>query len=479
MSSPLGLSSADVSGVEALGFRLSEDADIDTMRILFRRCFGEEPDPERLALANRLGILTAGGDLVAGAVVELLPGNTAYFWLLAVREQDRGRGVGRQLFSAVVHWSRARGCKAIRLKTYRRWRGIRPLLIRGGWAMTAAELSDRNDRVGEVWQKPLTFERIPVVVIGGNPQGRGGEWANNILSAHELWDLRAIVDPDPAVRAHWEGRGGETFPDIHALPNPEKISAAVIAVPPSLSAPIQKACFGYGWAVLVEKPLAASLSELVALQGELSVRQARFVPGVQRRSHPSYVALKALLHGVEIRKLSIRIALGKPPGGSLGGHRADSRLCRGGALIDIGYHALDLAHFLIGESLEIVSCSLLDQGDIARGIESAADVLCRAGRTWVRIQVDRHGESKREEIIADTSSGMWTAGREKVVAPDNSVAYECAGSWSLAENGRLAELAIACSGRNPSPPDLWEHISAFGIIERAYGLADQLGVKGT
>ena len=479
MSAPLGFSSDAVGEIEALGFRLSQDADIDAMQLLFRACFGEEPDRGRLALANRFGVLTAEGNLVACAVVELLPDYIAYFWLLAVREADRGHGVGRMLFSAVVDWSRAHGCRAIRLKTYSRWKRLRPLLLKGGWSMAAAELSDRNDRVGEVWQKPLSSERIPVVVVGGNPKGRGGEWANNILSAPELWELRAIVDPDPAVQAHWSAEGIPVFSDLQALPHPENISAAVVAVPPGLSAGIQKTCFAHGWAALVEKPLAASLSELMDLQEDFYRLSGRLVPGVQRRSHPSYVALKALLEGSKIQRLSIRITLGKPPGGSLSGHRADSRLCRGGALIDLGYHALDLAHFLVGEPLEMVACSLRDQGDVAKGIESAADVLGRAGRTWVRIQVDRHGDSKSEEVVADTAEGSWVADRERVIAPDKSVAYSCAGSWSLAENGRLSELAVCCSGGPLRPADLWEHISAFGIIEHAYGLADQLGVRGT
>lgn len=478
MPPPSPFDRGDGSNSRAADFQISHEIDGAALGELFDVCFGEKADSERLERAHRLAVFSSDGRLLAGVAVELLDDDTGYLWLLAVSEANRGQGIGRTLLEAAVGWCRTQGCRAVRLKTYHRWQEMRQLLAQAGWAVLSADLSDRYDRVGETWQIPIVFERIPVVVIGGNPQGRGGEWANNIISAPQAWDLRAIVDPDHDVRAHWENLGVAAFPDIVSLPCPEEISAAVIAVPPSLSAKIQRSCFQQGWAVLVEKPLAASLSELVALQDDLTSCKARLVAGVQRRSHPSYVALKALLHGAVIRRLSIRIFLGRPLGDSLGGHRADSRLCRGGALIDLGYHALDLAHFLIGEPLEMVSCSLMDRGDVARGIESAADVLGRAGQTWVRIQVDRHGSSKSEEVVAETTAGTWMADREKVVSPENTVAFSCSGSWSLAEKGRLSDLAIACSGGATRPVDLWEHMSAFGIVEQAYGLASQLGVKG-
>ena len=460
------------------GLQFSEEVSPTCLRELFETSFGEAPDEQRLCMAKRFGLISKDGSLVAGGVLEIPTQDIAYLWLLAVAEPHRNAGLGGQLLQHLVNWCRANGFRAVRVKSYRRWQSMRHLLVRDGWAMISAELSDWNDRVGEIWMKPLNKDRIPIVVIGGNPEGRGGEWAKTILATKAVWELRAVIDPDKVVQEHWNAAGIKTYSEINELTDPEKIEAAIVAVPPKYCAEIQKNCFEHGWCTLAEKPLAASLSELMKLQDYVLHHPARLVPGVQRRSHPSYVALKAFLDGKHISSLSIHIDLGKPRSRPTG-HRADTHLCRGGALIDIGYHALDLAHFLLGEPLEMISCSLMDHGDLARGIESAANLLGRAGKTWVRIMIDRHGNAKHESVTAQTVDGNWFANRERVLNPSGSEEYSCEGSWNLAETGRLAELAGYCGGKSILPNDLWDHLALMEIIEEAYSLASRLGVKSS
>lgn len=105
----------------------------------------------------------------------------------------------------------------------------------------------------------------------------------------------------------------------------------------------------HGLAMFHEKPLACTLFELQNLVAALGKTPVPLVVGTQRRDHPTYVYLKELIQNEEISTLSISMELGKSPTpGSWRGSRQESG---GGALIDLGIHAVDLVHHLLGYSL--------------------------------------------------------------------------------------------------------------------------------
>ena len=470
------LSKSALGELRPMGLHFSQDVDSERMNLLLEDVFEEAPDPERLLQAFRLGLLSPEDDLVAGACVETCADGSAYIWLMAVRQSDRRKEIEKIFLRVIGDWGRSQNLRSIRLKTSARWAEIRSLLLENHWAMTAAELSPQTNEIEEIWQIPLLPSPLGVVVIGASPNGRGSEWISNIRSCPEWWRLEAVVDPDPRTREYWENLQIPAVSEIAEIMS-EQVDAAVVAVPPRFAVPVQRICFERGWAVLVEKPLAASLDELLEFQDDLRHGSPSLIVGVQRRSHPSYVALKAFLHGYDVRSLSIAISLGKPPHDSPDGHRADPRQCRGGSLLDLGYHALDLAHFLIEKPIDMVACSLTKDCDLSSDIDSGAEILGRAGNTWVRCQVDRHGK-KGEEVCAETIDGVWVANREGVTSPDEAVAYACTGSWAMAERGRLSALAAACLQPEPTTSDLWDHLALFETIERAYGLGSQIGLKG-
>lgn len=74
------------------------------------------------------GILSAfrGSDRVGGAAVawntpaiDLLEGrrDLAVLWDLRVSPEQRGRGIGRELFSSSAGWARRRGCRSLKIET--------------------------------------------------------------------------------------------------------------------------------------------------------------------------------------------------------------------------------------------------------------------------------------------------------------------------------------------------------------------------
>lgn len=453
-------------------------ASLEVAMPLFHGAFGEEPDSKRLSQARLFALKTDDGVPVAAVAVETNNNDSWHLWLLAVDESYQGLGFGRRLMEHVVSLARCERVGEVRIKTFLRWKNMQSILHEGGWYLCGAELAGRHDGVREIWRYPIVKEPIRLMIAGANPSGRGGEWLDRARTLPALFRITAVADPDVAVRAHWESQGISVFESLDNVPVTDFIDAAVIAVPPMYAATAQSRCIERGLPYLVEKPMAASLSELVQLQRLLQRSRKGMIIGVQRRSHPAYVALKSTLLDEDIQELSIRIALGRPLGDSPAGHRADRGQCRGGALLDLGYHALDLAHFLLGKPFEPVSCSLFAGSDIASGLESAARILGRCGTTWVRFDVDRHGLGKREEVRARTPEGVWIADRERVRGPDGTTFYQCPGSWEKAELGTLASLAsIATTGRGWDS-DLWEHLSLFETVERAYSSARLLGLEG-
>lgn len=454
-----------------------ESASADQVVPLFRRTFGEEPDRERLGRARVFAV----GDtdpIPAAALVEQDRHEDWHLWLLAVDEGHRGHGFGRRLIRHVVARAATEGAASVRLKTFKKWGNMRNILQEDGWFLCGAEPAARFDGVREIWRRPIVRDPVDLLVVGANPRGRGGEWLERALALPGLFQVRAVADPQEAVRCHWRAKGIGAFSSMEQAADAGPLGAAVIAVPPVHAASVQRDCIRLSLPYLVEKPMVASLHELMELQRQLLDSGLGVVVGVQRRSHPAYVAMKAGLRDERVSDLSIRISLGRARTDVPDGHRADRGQCRGGALIDLGYHALDLAHFLLGNPLEPVSCSLFAGADLAAGIESAASILGRCGNTWVRLEVDRHGPGKREEVRARTGDGVWIADREGVRAPGGSTYYQCPGSWEKAELGTLAALAgFATAGGRPGI-DLWEHLALFETVERAYSSARLLGLEG-
>ena len=156
--------------------------------------------------------------------------------------------------------------------------------------------------------------------------------------------------------------------------------------------------------------------------------------------------------------------------------RNSARLAGGGALIDIGYHAIDLVHFLLDAPLATISCNLWVGDKPATGgeLETAATLVGRAGNTWVKVVVDRAGV-KSESVVATAGDVTWQADRTRVSCDDGSPPFSCSGSWDMAVRGQIASLVIACSS-SVDPYSLWDHLAGLRVIEQARTIASVQGL---
>jgi predicted dehydrogenase len=134
-----------------------------------------------------------------------------------------------------------------------------------------------------------------------------------------------------------------------------EIDAIIIATPPDVQADIVRAAVSSGKHVLVEKPAARSVDELLGLLQLAAARNVCVRVGFNHRYHRAFLQARQLVDsGVLGPLLFVRARYGH------GGRpayetewRAQPRRSGGGELIDQGVHLIDLARWFLGEFVEV------------------------------------------------------------------------------------------------------------------------------
>ncbi len=123
---------------------------------------------------------------------------------------------------------------------------------------------------------------VRVAVIG---VGSLGQHHARIFAGLEEADLVAVVDADPDRAAAVASRHG--VPALSSCTDlPRDLDAVSVAVPTSAHAPIVEACLRRGLAVLVEKPMAATLEEAASMARQAERAGRPLVVGHTERFNP-------------------------------------------------------------------------------------------------------------------------------------------------------------------------------------------------
>jgi predicted dehydrogenase len=133
------------------------------------------------------------------------------------------------------------------------------------------------------------------------------------------------------------------------------IDAVIIATPQDSQVEIARAAIDAGIHVLVEKPAARHVDELLGLPELATMRNVRVRVGFNHRYHRAFQRARRLVDsGILGPLLYLRARYGH--GGRLGlasEWRAQPRRSGGGELIDQGVHLIDLARWFLGEFVEV------------------------------------------------------------------------------------------------------------------------------
>jgi predicted dehydrogenase len=159
---------------------------------------------------------------------------------------------------------------------------------------------------------------------------------------------------EPSLARLAERHGiGRTTTDWRELAADPDVDAAVIGTPNALHAPQAVAFLEAGKHVLVEKPMARNLEEADAMLAAVVRSGARLMVAHCWRFHPDVLALRARVAAGELGEVVKTRGYGVHAGWGPSGWFTDPELAGGGALVDMGVHAIDTTRFLLGDPLPV------------------------------------------------------------------------------------------------------------------------------
>jgi predicted dehydrogenase len=189
-----------------------------------------------------------------------------------------------------------------------------------------------------------------VGIIGA---GWPGQQHARVLGAIEEAELYGCAETDaPRAEEFRETYGPrKIYPNYRELLRDPAVDAVVICLPNFLHFPAARAALEAGKHVLCEKPPTLNASEMVVLREEASRRGLVYFFSRQFRFSPTMRMARSLIQQARLGQIYFAEATwvrsrGIPQG--IGGWFTEKSRSGGGALIDIGIHALDAAWFLMG-----------------------------------------------------------------------------------------------------------------------------------
>lgn len=193
--------------------------------------------------------------------------------------------------------------------------------------------------------------------------GCGGMGAAHLAALRERPDVELVgaCDVDPNVLVPLSKDGTPTYTDYRALLSEVRADCAIISLPHYLYPEPVSAALGAGLHVLKEKPFARDLDDArTMLEAARGAGKLLVVAG-QSRYYPSFVKARRLLKEGAVGKLLVcRAIITYQWAGALSGNwswRGEHAKSGGVAVIDSGWHMLDLVHWYCGMPSR-VSCFL-------------------------------------------------------------------------------------------------------------------------
>jgi predicted dehydrogenase len=137
--------------------------------------------------------------------------------------------------------------------------------------------------------------------------------------------------------------------DWHGLVSAPDVDVVVVCTPNALHAEQSIAALAAGKHVLCEKPMATSVADGEAMLAAAAEHDRLLLVLHPWRHHEAVIALRDAIAAGELGRVVRTHGYGVHADWGPGGWFTDPALAGGGALVDMGIHAIDTARFLLGE----------------------------------------------------------------------------------------------------------------------------------
>lgn len=193
------------------------------------------------------------------------------------------------------------------------------------------------------------MEKLPVAVIG---LGSFGQRTLRALQASALVEVVGLADRDQAVVEPLAGGLGlEPYTDTRSMLSQTQPRAVFVSTPPTANVELIATCAQRGIHVCKDAPLARNLAEGAAMVRQMDQAGLTFVVGTQRRFMDSYrrawESRRAIGHTFLARAHYLF------NWGPVAGWRGDAISAGGGALLELGYHFIDLLVWMLSLPEEV------------------------------------------------------------------------------------------------------------------------------
>ena len=206
-----------------------------------------------------------------------------------------------------------------------------------------------------------------------------------ILSLPDLFKLTAIASRSPIKARDFSKKFNvDVYEDYSLIIDDPAIDAVYIPLPNALHSHWIKKALIAGKHVLVEKSMACTLEEVIALNALAVEKKLVLMENFQFRFHKQLDKIKQLLADGAIGELrNIRSSFGFPPFPDQDNIRYDKEL-GGGALLDAGAYPLKIAQEILDETLYVDSASLYIDPNLDVDIWGAAQIKSKQSKLVIQ-----------------------------------------------------------------------------------------------
>ncbi|MEV4976868.1 Gfo/Idh/MocA family protein [Streptomyces scopuliridis] len=294
------------------------------------------------------------------------------------------------------------------------------------------------------------------------------------LADSQFAQLAAVCDTDPSkVAAQAQQHSVPGFTDIRSLLEDVHPDFAIVAVPHHAGREVIETCAAVGVHVMKEKPFATSPSEaaeLVALCDESGIE---LMVTVQRRFHPVYTAAVQLLEQIgQPYLVEGRYTFHCPDPAA--GWRGRASLAGGGALMDMGYHLIDLLIWYLGLPDRILTdTSTAAHPDAHYDAEDTALVhLAYDSGLYGSLLISRSAGPKTEQLTVTGPRGavVIERGRVRRLAPDGQLIESLTRepAWPCAATAQIDCFCRVLDGERTNPCGPSTHVAHAAFVAVAY-----------
>ena len=327
---------------------------------------------------------------------------------------------------------------------------------------------------------PSNHRPLNVIVIGLGHQSRD-DHIPALIESNEF-SLVAVCDSDEEVVSELSADLnvlGCTNIDHFLNEHHEKVDVALVAVPHHGYLPIIRTLAKYKKHIIKEKPIATSMREAIEIAKIVQLSGICLLLTLQRRYNPVFTTFAQLVKRIgKIHSIESRYVMNIENLDS--GWRASSLYSGGGALVDLGYHYIDLLVWYFGLP-ELVNCHIstgnrenqkYDVEDTAFIQFNYNDNDQKLNHLLGNLVVSRVYPGKDEGLKAFGTKGVVEVKRGSVQRISNEGTelekLERQGSWPSALIDQLDACAIKIKDKQQHGSLHHDYLKHIAFIEAAY-----------